>query len=57
MPRAFEQRYTQLAFQLPDLTGQRRLRDTEFRGRAQHAAFIGNGREVSEVSKLHLLVL
>ena len=43
----------QFLLEVPDLSGQRWLRDVQTRGGAAEMQFLGNGPEVPEVTQLH----
>ena len=51
---ALEQRRADLALEVADLTGERRLRDVEPRGRSAEVELVGDGDEVPEVTEFHL---
>ena len=50
---ALEQRRADLALEVADLTGERRLRDVEPRGSAAEVELFGDGNEVPEVAEFH----
>ena len=51
---ALEQRRADLALEIADLTGERRLRDVEPRGSPSEVKLFGDGDQVPEVAEFHL---
>jgi hypothetical protein len=50
-----QQRHPELALQLPDRAGQRRLRHAQPRGGAPEVSFLGDRDEVAKLSRLQLI--